>query len=111
MMQNLRNGKPIVFRHNCPKSRIGMPMTEEEYKEFLLEMTKQCFSFAEISLMRLPNRSSGGYLGKLFKRKTIYYSHFFEPVHKSNTFCNFALAMNTQTTRRKLTPFVSTQGK
>ena len=29
---------------------------------------------------------------------------FFEPVHKSNKFCNCALAMNTQTTRRKLTP-------
>ena len=27
---------------------------------------------------------------------------FFEPVHKSNKFCNFALAMNTQTNFRRL---------
>ena len=58
MMQNIRNGKPVVFNHNCPVGRKGVTMNQDEYGSFLEEMVFQCFAFANIELTRLPKANA-----------------------------------------------------
>lgn len=52
MMQNIKNGKPVVFNHNCPVGRKGVTMNQDEYGSFLEEMVFQCFAFANIELKK-----------------------------------------------------------
>ena len=80
-MQNLRNGKPVVFTHQCPESRKGKTMSKEEYRQFTEDMTEQCFSFAQIQLKRLPKKESvNGFWKTLFKKYT------FEPTFRMYKF-------------------------
>jgi len=58
MMQNIRNGEPVVFNHNCPVGRKGVTMNQDEYGSFLEEMVFQCFAFANIELTRLPKANA-----------------------------------------------------
>ena len=72
MMQNIRNGEPVVFNHNCPIGRRGITMNQDEYVSFLEEMVFQCFTFANIGLTRLPKaNASKSFFGKLFGKSTV----------------------------------------
>ena len=72
MMQNIRNGEPVVFNHNCPVGRRGITMNQDEYGSFLEEMVFQCFTFANIELTRLPKaNASKSFFGKLFGKSVV----------------------------------------
>ena len=72
MMQNIRNGQPVVFTHVCPSEREGKVMSHDEYEAFLDDMVYQCFSYAEIILERFPQEEKPKrFLDKLFFKKKI----------------------------------------
>ena len=81
MMQNIRNGEPVVFNHNCPAGRRGVTMNQDEYGSFLEEMVFQCFTFANIELTRLPKaKASKNFFGKLFGKSVV------APTFRDNNF-------------------------
>lgn len=67
MMQNIRNGQPVVFQHDCLENRKGKAMSEKEYNSFLEQMVEKCFSFAELNLVRLYD-VKGNVWNKLFRK-------------------------------------------
>lgn len=66
-MQNIRNGQPVVFQHDCLKNRKGKAMSEKEYNSFLEQMVEKCFSFAKLNLVRLYD-AKGNVWNKLFRK-------------------------------------------
>ena len=81
MMQNIRNGEPVVFNHNCPIGRRGITMNQDEYGSFLEEMVFQCFTFANIELTRLPKaNASKSFFGKLLGKSAV------APIFRDNNY-------------------------
>ena len=97
MMQNIRDGQPVVFKHDCPLERNGKKMSENEYYSFLEDMVDKCFSFAELNLIRLQKENeSKGLWSKLFKKKQA------EPLFRlpsclgGDGFCDYVIAHSVQ---------------
>ena len=71
-MQNIRNGEPVVFTHECPSERKGRTMSHDEYESFIDDMVYQCFSFADIKLERLPQEEKPKrFFDKMFFKRKI----------------------------------------
>ena len=97
MMQNIRDGQPVVFKHDCSSERNGKKMSENEYYSFLEDMVDKCFSFAELNLIRLQQENeSKGFWSKLFKREQV--SPRFRLPHclGGNGYCDFVIAKSVQ---------------
>lgn len=96
-MQNIRDGQPVVFKHDCSSERNGKKMSENEYYSFLEDMVDKCFSFAELNLIRLQQENeSKGFWSKLFKREQV--SPRFRLPHclGGNGYCDFVIAKSVQ---------------
>lgn len=96
-MQNIRNGEPVVFTHECPSERKGELMSHEEYESFLDDMVYKCFSFAGLSLVRLSkNNKTNSFWNKLFKKSSL--TPTFRLLHclKGDGYCDFFVAKSPQ---------------
>ncbi len=97
MMQNIRNGQPVVFTHECPSERKGKAMSHDEYETFLYDMVYKCFSFAELGLVRLSNVSkSKGLWSKLFKKKDLTPLFRLSNCLGGDGYCDFIVARSAQ---------------
>jgi hypothetical protein len=97
MMQNIRDGQPVVFKHDCPSERNGKIMSENEYYSFLEDMVDKCFSFAELNLIRLRQENdSKGFWSKFFKKEQV--SPIFRLPHclGGDGYCDFVIAKSVQ---------------
>lgn len=97
MMQNIRNGQPVVFKHDCPIERNGKKMSENEYNSFLEDMIYKCFSFAELNLVRLPKANeSKGLRSLLFKKKQVSPIYRLPRCLGGDGNCDFVIAKSVQ---------------
>ena len=96
-MQNIRNGQPVVFKHDCPIERNGKKMSENEYNSFLEDMIYKCFSFAELNLVRLPKANeSKGLRSLLFKKKQVSPIYRLPRCLGGDGNCDFVIAKSVQ---------------
>lgn len=97
MMQNIRNGKPVVFTHECPSERKGKVMSHDEYETFLYDMVYKCFSFAELNLVRLPKADEPkGLRSLLFKKKQVSPIYRLPSCLGGDGYCDFVIAKSVQ---------------
>ena len=95
-MQNIKNGQPVVFSHDCPDARKGKKMTKKERDFFREDMVCQCFKTAEINLVRLPKQQPSGFWNILFGKR------FVSPVFRNEHFlsadetCDYIIADSVQ---------------
>jgi hypothetical protein len=101
MMQNIRNGKPVIFRHDCSENRKGEKMSEDEYYSFLEQIVEKCFTFAEINLERLSVKK--GNIWNKFLGKDQYLPTFRQPhIFGSDGYCDFIIAKTPRDYKRIL---------
>lgn len=97
MMQNIRDGQPVVFKHDCSSERNGKKMSENEYYSFLEDMVDKCFSFAELNLIRLQQENeSKGFWSKLFKREQVSPKFRLPHCLGGDGYCDFVIAKSVQ---------------
>lgn len=97
MMQNIRNGEPVVFTHECPSERKGIVMSHDEYESFLEDMVYECFSFAELSLVRLSkDNKTNSFWNRLFKKKCLTPTFRLPHCLGGNGYCDFFVARSAQ---------------